>query len=119
MRRLHCRHGSPRIIFGEWRLSLAKRGVPALALMGIGGGVDLISGGRAAGNAWVADYTARCYHQTCDSWSPNWDLRGAAQDIGLLYRIGLELGNSRRWPEGHAGSEFKAVRDASAAARMP
>ncbi len=97
--------------------SLAKRGVPTLLLMGIGGGADLVSGGRTAGDAWVNDYTANCYHQTCDSWSPSWNLRGAAEDIDLFYRIGLELGNSRRWPDWHAGSEFKATRDGSASAR--
>jgi len=97
--------------------SLAKRGVPTLLLMGIGGGADLVSGGRAAGDAWVSDYTAHCYHQTCDLWSPDWDLRGATQDIDLFYRMGLELANSRRWPEWNAGSEFKAIRDASASAR--
>ena len=97
--------------------SLAKRGVPTLLLMGIGGGVDLVKGGRDAGDAWVEEYTAHCYHQTCDSWSADWDLNGAAQDIDLFYRIGLELGNSRRWPEWHAGSEFKSVRDASASGR--
>jgi Zn-dependent M28 family amino/carboxypeptidase len=97
--------------------SLAKRGVPTLLLMGIGGGADLVSGGRSAGDAWVSDYTAHCYHQTCDAWSANWDLRGAAEDVDLFYRIGLELANSRRWPEWYAGSEFKAVRDASASAR--
>jgi hypothetical protein len=85
--------------------------------MGIGGGADLVTGGHAAGDAWVSDYTTHCYHQTCDSWSPNWDLRGAVEDIDLFYRIGLELGNSRRWPEWNAGSEFKATRDASASVR--
>jgi Zn-dependent M28 family amino/carboxypeptidase len=98
--------------------SLAKRGVPTLLLMGIGGGADLVNGGRSAGDAWVSNYTAQCYHQTCDSWSADWDLRGAAQDIDLFYRIGLELGNSRRWPGWHEGSEFKAIRDASASARI-
>jgi Zn-dependent M28 family amino/carboxypeptidase len=97
--------------------SLAKRGVPTLLIMAIGGGEDLVSGGRAAGDAWVSDYTAHCYHQTCDRWSPSWDLRGAAQDVDLFYRVGLELGNSRRWPEWRATSEFKAIRDRSAAAR--
>jgi Zn-dependent M28 family amino/carboxypeptidase len=97
--------------------SLAKRGVPTLLLMGIGGGVDLVSGGRDAGDAWVNDYTAHCYHQTCDAWSQSWDLRGAAQDVDLFYRVGLELGNSRRWPEWRATSEFKAIRDTSASAR--
>jgi Zn-dependent M28 family amino/carboxypeptidase len=97
--------------------SLAKRGVPTLLLMAIGGGVDLVSGGRAAGDAWVTDYTAHCYHQTCDTWSSSWDLRGAAEDVDLFYRVGLELGNSRRWPEWRATSEFKAIRDTSASAR--
>jgi Zn-dependent M28 family amino/carboxypeptidase len=97
--------------------SLAKRGVPTLLLMGIGGGADLVSGGRAAGEAWVSDYTTHCYHQTCDAWSPTWDLRGAAEDVDLFYQIGLELANSRHWPEWSATSEFKAVRDVSASAR--
>lgn len=97
--------------------SLAKRGVPTLLLMGIGGGVDLIRGGRSAGDAWVSDYTAHCYHQTCDTWSQNWDLRGAAQDVDLFYRVGMELADSRRWPEWHATSEFKRIRDASAPIR--
>jgi Zn-dependent M28 family amino/carboxypeptidase len=98
--------------------SLAKRGVPTLLLMGIGGGADLVSGGRAAGDAWVSDYTAHCYHQTCDAWSPLWDLHGAVEDVDLFYRIGLELANSRRWPEWRATSEFKAIRDASASSRL-
>ena len=97
--------------------SLAKRGVPTLLLMAIGGGVDLVSGGRAAGDAWVSDYTANCYHQTCDTWNSRWDLRGAAEDVDLYYRVGLQLGNSRRWPEWRPGSEFKAIRDTSASAR--
>jgi Zn-dependent M28 family amino/carboxypeptidase len=97
--------------------SFAKRGVPTLLLMGIGGGADLLKGGRAAGDTWVRDYTEHCYHQTCDSWTADWDLRGAAQDIDLFYQIGLRLGNSRRWPQWNASSEFKAVRDSSASQR--
>jgi Zn-dependent M28 family amino/carboxypeptidase len=98
--------------------SLAKRGVPTLLLMGIGGGVDLVDGGRAAGDAWVSDYTAHCYHQTCDTWSADWDLRGAAQDVDLFYRVGLSLANSPRWPQWRPTSEFKAVRDGSASTRQ-
>ena len=97
--------------------SFAKRGVPTLLLMAIGGGEDLVDGGREAGDAWVTDYTAHCYHETCDAWNPNWDLRGAAQDVDLFYRIGNELGNSRRWPGWHATSEFKAIRAMSEASR--
>jgi hypothetical protein len=85
--------------------------------MGIGGGPDLVVGGRAAGDKWVSDYTANCYHKVCDAWSADWDLAGAAQDIDLLYVIGRDLANSNRWPTWNAGSEFGAVRDLSAAAR--
>jgi Zn-dependent M28 family amino/carboxypeptidase len=97
--------------------SLAKRGVPVLLLMGIGGGPDLVEGGRAAGDKWVSDYTANCYLQACDAWSASWDLRGAAQDVALLYRAGLEVADSKEWPAWNEGSEFKAIREASAAAR--
>jgi len=96
--------------------SLAREGVPVLLLMALGGGADLIEGGRAAGDAWLADYM-RCYHQTCDRWSPDWDLRGAARDIALFQVIGNELANSRRWPEWRAQSEFAAIRATSAVER--
>jgi Zn-dependent M28 family amino/carboxypeptidase len=95
----------------------AKRGVPVLLLMALGGGVDLVEGGREAGDRWVSDFTARCYHQPCDEWSPAWDLRGAAQDVSLAYRIGRALANSRAWPQWRATSEFRAVREQSAAQR--
>jgi Zn-dependent M28 family amino/carboxypeptidase len=97
--------------------SFAKRGVPTLLLMGIGGGADLVKGGRTAEDAWVSDYTEHCYHQPCDVRSEAWDLRGAAEDIDLFYRIGLELGNSRRWPQWNGSSEFKTVCDSSASQR--
>ena len=97
--------------------SFAKRGVPVLLLMALGGGADLVTGGRAAGDRWVSDYTTNCYHQTCDEWRADWDLRGAAQDTALAYRIGLALANSRDWPAWRESSEFRAVRDRSAARR--
>ena len=97
--------------------SLAKRGVPPLLMMGIAGASDLVDGGKAAGQAWVDAYTGKCYHQTCDVWSPDWDLAGAVQDVEVMRAIGADLANSRRWPVWQPGSEFKKVRDASAAAR--
>ncbi len=97
--------------------SLARRGVPVLLIMGIAGGADLVEGGRAAGDQWIADYVGNCYHQTCDAWDPNWDLRGAAQDIALFETIIADLGNSTRWPRWQDGSEFKAIRERSASAR--
>jgi hypothetical protein len=81
--------------------------------MALGGGADLVTGGREAGERWVADFTARCYHQPCDNWSPDWDLRGAAQDVALAYRMGMHLANSREWPQWRETSEFRTVREAS------
>jgi hypothetical protein len=92
---------------------MARVGVPVLLIMGIAGGADLIDGGRVAGDAWIADYIANCYHQTCDAWDPTWDLRGAVQDIELFHSIVLDLGNSRRWPQWSSTSEFHGVRAVS------
>jgi Zn-dependent M28 family amino/carboxypeptidase len=97
--------------------SMARAGVPVLLLMAIAGGNDLVEGGRAAGDQWVADYVGNCYHQTCDAWSPDWNLAGAVQDIELFQMLIEDLGNSRRWPAWKAGSEFKALRDTTSAAR--
>ncbi|WP_241262861.1 M20/M25/M40 family metallo-hydrolase [Parahaliea mediterranea] len=97
--------------------SLAREGVPVLLIMGIAGGADLVDGGREAGNQWIADYVGNCYHKTCDAWSADWDLTGAVQDIELIRHIIEDLGNSTHWPRWRAGSEFKAVREASASVR--
>jgi Zn-dependent M28 family amino/carboxypeptidase len=97
--------------------SMAKRGVPVLLMMGIAGASDLVEGGRAAGQAWVDAYTGKCYHQACDAVDATWKLDGAAQDVALMLDIGRELATSTRWPDWKPGSEFKAIRDRSAAAR--
>ncbi|MBA3942011.1 MAG: peptidase M20 [Sphingopyxis sp.] len=97
--------------------SLAKRGVPVLLMMGIAGASDLVDGGKEAGQKWVDNYTGKCYHQACDAWSADWNLDGAVQDIELFYHIGNDLARSARWPDWKAGSEFRAIRDKSAAAR--
>ena len=73
--------------------------------------------GHAAGDAWIAEYVGNCYHQTCDEWSPDWDLRGAIMDMELFHTIVRELGDSRRWPQWNPGSEFRAVRTKSDAVR--
>lgn len=98
--------------------SFAKRGVPVLIVMALGGGVDLVNGGREAGDRWVTEFTAHCYHQTCDDWRPSYDFRGAAQDVALFYTIGHDLAFSHIWPQWSPGSEFNAVRAESAAARQ-
>ncbi len=93
--------------------SLAKRGVPTLLLMSLGGGPDLVSGGRAAGERWITDYTAHCYHQPCDVWRADWNLEGAAQDVDLLYVMGRDIASSGAWPRWKADSEFASIRSAT------
>ncbi len=97
--------------------AFAKRGVPVFLLMALGGGVDLVRGGREAGDRWVTEFTANCYHQTCDEWRPDLDFAGAAQDVALFYDVGRDLAFGREWPQWKAGSEFRSIREKSAAAR--
>jgi Zn-dependent M28 family amino/carboxypeptidase len=97
--------------------SVVKRGVPSLLIMALGGAPDLKQGGLTAGQAWLDGYM-KCYHQTCDTLDPDWDLRGAAQDVDLFYDVGLKLANSRAWPTWSAGSEFTAIREKTAAERQ-
>jgi Zn-dependent M28 family amino/carboxypeptidase len=109
-------HPERALFYRADHFSVAKRGVPTILLMGIGGGPDLVAGGREAGDRWVADYM-KCYHQVCDNWSAAWDLRGAAQDVDLLYETGRDLANSTRWPDWNPDSEFKGVRAETVAQR--
>ena len=97
--------------------SLAKRGVPVMLLMGIAGASNLKQGGVAAGQAWIDAYTGKCYHQTCDTIGSDWNLAGAKQDIDLVGTIADDLAHSGQWPQWKPGSEFKAIRDKSEAAR--
>ena len=94
---------------------MAKRGVPMLY---VESGLDLLDGGRAAGEAAYEAYRRDRYHQPADEYDEaSWNLEGIAQDVTVLYRLGAELANARSWPNYHSTSEFRAVRDASAASR--
>jgi Zn-dependent M28 family amino/carboxypeptidase len=108
----------PRPEAGEFYRSdhfpFAKVGVPAISLKS---GQDLYVGGPAAGKKAEDEYQEKKYHQPGDEWSPSWDVRGLAIDVGLVYELGRDLANSRRWPEWKADSEFKATREKTKAAR--
>jgi Zn-dependent M28 family amino/carboxypeptidase len=97
--------------------SFAKRGVPVLLDMALAGAYDMADGGREAGDRWLNAFTSNCYHQPCDAWAASWNLAGAAQEAELFYAIGARLANNREWPQWNANSEFRQVRDKSAASR--
>jgi Zn-dependent M28 family amino/carboxypeptidase len=109
----------PRPEAGEFYRSdhfpFAKVGVPSISLSS---GQDLYAGGVAAGKRAEDDYNDKRYHQPGDQYSPGWDLRGVAIDVGLAYELGRDLANSRRWPEWKPDSEFKALRDRTKSARQ-
>ena len=100
--------------FRSDHFSFAKRGVPAISYSA---GQDWEVGGVAAGKAASDDYTAKRYHQQGDEWQPDWTFAGAARDLSVLYKLGLQLADSRQWPNWSQDSEFRATRDQSAAAR--
>jgi len=90
--------------------NFARAGVPALYAKS---GLDLVEGGRSAGEAWSARYSRERYHQPADEYDANWDLTGVVDDLAALYKVGRELAHSRAWPNWYAGNEFRAVRDAA------
>src|SRR5512141_872189 len=94
---------------------MAKRGVPMLYM---DSGIDLLNGGVAGGKAYDAAYRRDAYHQPADEYDPaKWDLSGIAEDVGVLYSLGMQLADSRDWPNYRQSSEFRPVRDKSAASR--
>jgi Zn-dependent M28 family amino/carboxypeptidase len=110
-------HPERGLFYRSDHFALAKQGVPVLLMMALGGGSDLIDGGREAGERWLAEYMTNCYHQPCDEWRADWDLTGAVQDIALLYEIGRDLALGRKWPGWKAGSEFNDLRARSEVVR--
>jgi Zn-dependent M28 family amino/carboxypeptidase len=90
--------------------NLAKAGVPMLYTKS---GIDSPTLGAEYGKLWLAEYTAKRYHQASDEYSPDWDVSGTLQDLQVYYDVGLGIANSSRWPNWRADSEFRAIRDQS------
>jgi Zn-dependent M28 family amino/carboxypeptidase len=100
--------------FRSDHFSFARAGVPALSA---GGGVDLVQGGKAAGEAAKADYNAHRYHQPTDVFDPRWDFTGVLQDVQAYYALGEKLADSDLWPAWSATSEFRDAREKSLAGK--
>lgn len=100
--------------FRSDHFNFARAGVPSLTA---DGGVDDLTRGTAYGKQKHDEYTAQRYHQPADQYDSTWDLTGGLQDVELVYTIGRTLAFGHDWPEWKPGSEFKALRDKSAADR--
>lgn len=100
--------------FRSDHFAFVQVGVPAVSFRS---GSDLVDGGTERAAQIAAAYAAEDYHQQSDEWSPDWDLNGIVRDAQLIHAVAERLGNSEEWPNWAEGSEFKALRDASAEAR--
>jgi len=91
----------------------ARVGVPAFYT---GSGTDIIGQPAGYGRMRRDEFVSTDYHKVSDEIKPWWDLRGAAQDAGALFQMGLELSAGESWPQWKPGCEFKDRRDAMMAA---
>jgi Zn-dependent M28 family amino/carboxypeptidase len=96
--------------------NLSKWGVPVLYAKS---GIDHLEQGMDYGRRKAWEYTALRYHKVADEYDAGWDLSGALLDLDLVYQIGVELANSRDFPNWLEGNEFRAIRDQSEGARRP
>ncbi len=94
--------------FRSDHFSMARIGIPALFARG---GYQHVEKGYDWAKAMADDYIANHYHQPSDEYDPDWDLRGAAQDLQLYYKVGYRLSLEDHWPVWYDGSEFKSVRE--------
>ncbi|MFL6734424.1 MAG: M28 family metallopeptidase [Sphingomicrobium sp.] len=94
--------------------SMAKVGVPAISFES---GNNMVDGGIARGEKLQSEYVEKAYHQPADEYSASWDLSGLADDALILHNVGRRLANSSLWPNWGEDSEFRAIRDQTAADR--
>ena len=88
--------------------SFARVGIPALYL---DAGIDHVEHGSDWTLQQRAEYVEQHYHKPSDEYNPAWDLRGAVDDLRLLFDIGYRLANSTDFPNWRTGTPFRALRD--------
>jgi len=92
--------------FRSDHFSLARAGVPGTSLET---GREFV--GRPAG--WGKEqedlYVAQRYHQPSDQVQPWFNYDGAVQQLRVIVRTALLVGNAREQPKWSAGSEFRAA----------
>jgi Zn-dependent M28 family amino/carboxypeptidase len=100
------------LYFRSDNFSFAEASVPALYAKG---GLDNTARGPAWGRAQLDDYMAHRYHQPSDQYSPDWDVRGALDDLRLYYEVGIRVASTRRFPRWYPNSEYREGRDRGSA----
>jgi Zn-dependent M28 family amino/carboxypeptidase len=92
------------------QFNLAKVGVPGVYLHS---GVNVIGKPEGWGRKQIEQWTETRYHQPSDEYSDDWDLRGAVEDVRLLYYVGLLAAQGPALPRWTPGDEFEAARKAA------
>ncbi len=95
------------------QFSLAKVGVPGVYLHS---GINVIGKPEGWGKQQIEEWTRTKYHQPSDEYDESWDLRGAVEDLKLLYYVGLKAAQQPEMPRWSPGDEFEAARKAARAA---
>ncbi len=88
----------------------AKLGVPAI---NPSFGIDFINRPEGWGLKVLENFIRNDYHKPSDIVKPEWDMSGAAEDLGLYFAVGYRVANDGKMPEWKAGSEYKVIRDAA------
>jgi Zn-dependent M28 family amino/carboxypeptidase len=86
----------------------ARKGVPSI---NAGGGVEYVGQPAGYGMKVLEDYIRNDYHKPSDAVKPDWDMRGAVEDLELYLRAGYELASGPSWPGWKPGAEWKPLRD--------
>ncbi|MEL7024776.1 MAG: M28 family metallopeptidase [Pseudomonadota bacterium] len=95
--------------------NFAKAGVPVLYAKG---GVDHVVHGREYGEAALAEHISNRYHRPADEIHEGWDFAGLLLDLQLYRLVAEQLANNSDWPVWSEQSEFRGIREASAADRQ-
>jgi Zn-dependent M28 family amino/carboxypeptidase len=82
----------------------AMQGVPAI---NAGGGADFIDRASDEVKKLQAAYTAQHYLKPSDEYRPEWDLRGAVQDLQIYFLMAHRIAQAGRMPVWSASSPFK------------
>jgi len=84
-------------------LPFLRAGIPAANW---GGGVEYVGKPSTYADEVRDKFTAENYHKVKDVLQPDYDFSGAVDDLKILFRLGNELAETKRYPAWKPGSEF-------------
>jgi len=95
--------------FRSDHFNFARAGIPALYMKF---GINVLGKDPSYGLQITESYTKNNYHRPSDETTlATTNLKGAIDDLQLLFRVGRKLSFNNNWPAWKNGSEFKAIRE--------